>query len=103
MNVFNLFPYNKKDLKMKEFDFHGMTTKEVLDFLIEFDATDTTTKNVKFITGRGNHSKRPQMDYYCEKEWKCPLKKVVMEYIVHEKKQGALMTEYPAYIIWRRK
>lgn len=87
---------------MFEVDFHGMTTKEVLDFLNEFDSNDKVTREVTFITGKGIHSKRPQMDYYCEKEWKCPVKKVVMDFIVLKKKQGARIIEYPGSILWKR-
>lgn len=87
---------------MLEIDFHGMTTKEVLDFLRDFDTSDTTTREVKFITGKGNHSKRPQMDYFCEREWKCPLKRVVLDFIVMEKKEGSRIKEYPAFIYWKR-
>lgn len=88
---------------MLEIDFHGMTTKEVYHFLLEFDSTDTITREVKFITGKGIHTKqKPKMDYYCEKEWKCPIKQVVLDFIILEKKEGSRMTEYPAYIYWKR-
>jgi hypothetical protein len=88
---------------MLEIDFHGMTKKEVLQFLTDFDMTDKTTREVKFITGRGTHSKRPHMDYFCEKEWKCPIKRVILDFIIYEKKEGVRMIEYPAYIVWKRK
>lgn len=88
---------------MLEYDLHGMTTKQVLEFLEQFDTIDHTTKEVKFITGRGTHSKKPQMDFFCEQEWKCPIKKVVLDFIVLKKKQGARMMEYPTYILWKRR
>ena len=88
---------------MLEIDFHGKTTKEVLHFLTEFDKTDRKTRDVKFITGKGTHSKRPQMDYFCDTEWKCPIKRVLLDFIIHEKKEGMRMTDYPAYVGWKRK
>jgi hypothetical protein len=89
---------------MKKIDFHGYTTKQTLDILRHIDKTDHTTKELHLITGKGLHSnRRPQMDYFVEREWKCPLKKTIMDYIIHEKGQGARMFEYPVSIVWRRK
>jgi hypothetical protein len=83
-----------------EKDCHGMTTKEVYDFLINLNTKEIS--EIKLITGIGKHSQnRPQMDYFCEKEWKCPIKQVIIDYIVYEKKQGALMTEFPSFILWK--
>ena len=88
---------------MLEIDFHGMTRKETYNFLQEFDSTDTTTREVKFITGKGTHTKdKPKMDYYCEKNWKCPVKQVVLDFIILEKKEGSRIIEYPTYIHWKR-
>jgi hypothetical protein len=86
---------------MLEIDCHGKTTKEVYKLLQELSKNNRNEK-IKLITGLGNHTKnRPQMDYFCEKNWKCPIKKVIIDYIVYEKNQGARMFEYPAYIIWQ--
>ena len=82
---------------MYEIDCHGMTTKEMLYFL---ENMDENIKKIKFITGVGNHSKKPIMDYYCTKEWKCPLKVTILNYIVYEKKQGSRIKELPGEIIW---
>lgn len=43
------------------------------------------------------------MDYYCERLWKNPLKETILHYIIHEKKEGARLQEYPTFIIWRKK
>jgi hypothetical protein len=83
-----------------EIDCHGMTTKEVYSLLKDIEK-DETIKKVKLITGSGMHSKqRPQMDYMCSKEWKCPIKQVILDFIIYEQKQGARMNEYPTYILW---
>lgn len=88
---------------MKEIDFHGWTTKEVSEFLKNLEQTDKETKIFCFITGIGNHSKKPQMDYFCQKDWKCPIKRTVLDYLIFEKKQGPLIKEFPSFIIWRRR
>lgn len=89
---------------MKEFDLHGYTKAEVLFFLRELDKTDKTTKQFHFITGKGNNTRnKPQMDYATSITWKCPIKEVVLHYIVHEKKEGSRMFEKPASIFWNRK
>lgn len=83
-----------------EIDCHGMTTKEVKSLLQDIVKDETITK-IKLITGYGLHSKqRPQMDYTCSKEWKCPIKQVILDFIIHEQKQGARMIEYPTFILW---
>lgn len=88
---------------MEEYDFHGWTTKEVLQFLRNLETDHIATPIIyHFITGRGNHTKkRPQMDYAAAKDWKCPLMQTVYEYLVYEKRQGARITVYPASILWR--
>lgn len=87
---------------METIDFHGRTTVEVKQVLQEIEQDDTK-KVYKLITGVGNHTKqKPIMDYYCSSTWKNPIKKVVYDYIVYEKKEGAKMEEFPSYIIWRR-
>ena len=89
---------------MRKIDFHGYTTKQTLDILRQIDRTDKTTREFHFITGRGTHSQnRPQMDYFVEVNWNCPVKQTVIDYIVHERKQGACMYVYQAFIVWRRK
>ena len=81
-------------------DCHGMTTKEVYYYLKNLDETEIT--EIKLITGVGNHSQnKPQMDYFCEKEWKCPIKKVILDYIIFEKKQGALIKDFNSFILWK--
>lgn len=85
---------------MIEKDLHGMTKKEVYNFLLNLNEKDI--KVIKLITGVGRHShNKPQMDYYCEREWKCPIKEVILDYIINEKKEGARITVFPSYIIWR--
>ena len=86
---------------MITFDLHGLTTSEVLLLLKEIEAKNL--KEVKLITGKGNHTlNRPTMDYFTSIHWKNPIKKVILDYIIYEKKEGALMSEFPAHIIWRR-
>jgi hypothetical protein len=87
---------------MYEVDCHGLTRNEVIQLLIDIDK-NFHSKEIKLITGRGNHSKKPIMDYYCERLWKNPLKETILHYIIHEKKEGARLQEYPTFIIWRKK
>lgn len=87
---------------MYEVDCHGMTIMDV-NILLERLYQDSNVSIIKFITGKGKHSKRPIMDYYCETEWKPPLKRAILNFIVHEKKEGALVQEFPAYILWRKR
>ncbi len=86
---------------MYEIDCHGMTTKDVTVLLHRL-YQDSNLSIIKFITGKGNHSKKPIMDYYCQKEWKPPLKTTILNFIIYEKKEGALVQEYPSYILWKR-
>lgn len=92
----------RKKKRMYEIDCHGLTKKDMIVILNRL-YDDTNIFSVKFITGKGNHSKKPIMDYYCQKEWKSPLKETIMNYIIHEKKEGALLQEFPAYLLWRKR
>ena len=89
---------------MKEFDLHGYTKAEVLSLLEQLDEKDRVTKKFHFITGKGNHTQhKPQMDYATSLTWKCPIKETVINYIVHDKKEGSRMFEKSASVFWHRK
>lgn len=103
-NIISAFSKSDPFCFMRKIDFHGCTTKETLEILRQMDLNDKTTKEFHLITGRGTHTKnRPQMDYFLERSWNCPVKKTVIDYITHEKKEGARMYVYPAFVVWRRK
>ena len=86
---------------MKEIDCHGLSTRE-MEMLLE-NLEKEKIREIKLITGKGNHSKnRPTMDYYSERQWRCPLKRTVVEYVVNQLKEGAGFVEYPSFVIWRR-
>jgi len=70
-------------------DCHGLTCsdmKVLLDFII--------SKKGKYVLifGVGNHSKKPQMDYMTERDWRCPIYKFSVDYLVQNKKGATLQT-----------
>ena len=77
-------------------DCHGLKCDELKYFLEFLDVLQINTQ-LKLITGYGNNSKKPCMDYYNERLWRCPLKKIVYDYYIHSKR-GFLIKEYRTYI-----
>jgi len=81
---------NKKILII---DCHGYMIKDIY-WLMEFICSKEIYKKYKIhlITGVGNHSHKPVMDYYCQREWKNPLYKYIHNYLM-EKKIGYRIKE----------
>ena len=77
-------------------DCHGLIRDELLYFLEFLDAIEFNTP-ITFITGKGNHSKKPKMDYYCSKLWRSPLKQTIVSYYTKNRK-GFCIKEYPCYV-----
>jgi hypothetical protein len=74
-------------------DCHGLYCDE-LKYFLEF--LDDYKKNMKirFITGWGKNSKKPKMDYFCEKIWNCPLKQTIINYYVKTKRGAGIRVGY---------
>ena len=77
-------------------DCHGLLREELLYFL-EFLDVIGFKMTVKFITGKGNHSKKPKMDYLSSKFWRCPLKQLIVNYY-NKTKRGMHVREFPSYV-----
>lgn len=83
-----------KNKKILILDCHGYTINDIF-WLMEFIFVKKIyEKNkIQLITGVGNHSHKPVMDYYCQREWKNPLYKYIHDYIMkknigHRIKEG---------------
>lgn len=74
-------------------DCHGYKIKDIY-WLMEFLFWIRLKTKIKFITGVGNHSIKPQMDYYCQKEWKNPLYRYILNYLVEKKCGSRIMEGY---------
>ena len=95
------FIIDNLDLREDEMtlDCHGLLCDELLYFLEFLDIIQMKTF-ATFITGSGNHSKKPKMDYMSSKLWRSPLKKVVIDYYV-KTGRGACIKELPSYVVIR--
>ena len=78
-------------------DCHGLRRDEVVYFLEFLDVIECKMC-LKLITGKGNHSKKPKMDYYCSKIWKSPLKQVIVNYYT-KTGRGTCIKEFPCYVL----
>jgi hypothetical protein len=100
--LLNLF---EKQTEIKEnliiFDCHNYHLEDI-DWLLKFVLISELLKKktIRFITGVGKHSKKPIMDYATEKEWRNPLYKYILNFLVKEHLGARLKAEY-AYIEFR--
>jgi len=71
-------------------DCHNYTRKDII-WLLDFLFSHYKGK-IKYITGVGNNSKKPIMDYYLSTLWKNPMFKFVRDYYTQKNKGATLKT-----------
>lgn len=71
-------------------DCHNYRRKDII-WLLDFLFLHYKGK-IKYITGVGNNSKKPIMDYYLSTLWKNPMFKFVRDYYVQKNKGATLKT-----------
>ena len=71
-------------------DCHNYRHKDIL-WLLDFLFLNYKGK-IKYITGVGNNSKKPIMDYYLSTLWKNPMFKFVRDFYVQKNKGATLKT-----------
>jgi hypothetical protein len=71
-------------------DCHNYTRKDII-WLLDFLFSHYKGK-IKYITGVGNNSKKPIMDFYLSTLWKNPMFKFVRDYYTQKNKGATLKT-----------
>jgi len=103
--IINLFNINFKKLNPNTFfiDCHGWKKDDII-WLLDFIMIDSNfnNKKINFLIGKGNHSKKPQMDYLTLRDWKSPLYVFIKDYFIN-KNFGARMTLQSETIIFFKK
>jgi hypothetical protein len=94
-NILDLFQ-RQTEFKEKELiiDCHNYRTMDIywiLEFLIK---NKIQQSQIIFITGVGNHSKKPIMDYYNTIHWKNPLYVYIRDYFIKHNLGARIYCEY---------
>jgi hypothetical protein len=80
-------------------DCHNYKTADILWILRFITENIIHFTKIIFITGIGNHSKKPQMDYYCSTTWKNPMYNFILDYFVKRHYGGRIYTEHGKIIL----